>query len=61
MCTHYNEPNNEEKLRISLDFRVMLYDDYIKYINTANLKKTNPRDLQRKREPTLMLIGNDTL
>lgn len=57
MCTHYNEPNNEEKLRISLDFRVMLYDDYIKYINTANLKKTNPRDLQRKREPTLMLIG----
>ena len=57
MCTHYNEPNNEEKLRISLDFRVMLYDDYIKYINSADLKKTNPRDLQRKREPTLMLIG----
>jgi perosamine synthetase len=56
-CTHYNEPNNEEKLRISLDFRVMLYDDYIRYLNTANLKKTNPRDLQRKREPTLMLIG----
>ena len=57
MCTHYNKSNLEDKLRISLDFRVMLYDDYIKYINTAGLKKTNPRDLQRKREPTLMLIG----
>ena len=56
-CTHYNEPNNEEKLRISLDFRIMLYDDYVKYLNTADLKKTNPRDLQRKREATLMLIG----
>ena len=56
-CTHYNEPNNEEKLRISLDFRIMLYDDYVKYLNTDGLKKTNPRDLQRKREATLMLIG----
>lgn len=57
MCTHYNKPNNENKLRISLDFRVMLYDDYVKYLKISNLKKTNPRDLQRKREPTLMLIG----
>lgn len=57
MCTHYNEPNNENKLRISLDFRVILYDDYMKYLNTADLKKTNPRDIQLKREPTLMLIG----
>jgi perosamine synthetase len=57
MCTHYNKPNNENKLRISLDFRVMLYDDYIKYLKTSDLKKTNPRDLQRKRGPTLMLIG----
>ena len=56
-CTHYNESNNEGKLRISLDFRVMLHDDYIKYVNTADLKKTNLRDLQLKREPTLMLIG----
>jgi perosamine synthetase len=57
MCTHYNKPNNENKLRISLDFRVMLYDDYVKYLKTSDLKKTNPRDLQRKRDPTLMLIG----
>ena len=58
MCTHYNEKNLENKLRISLDFRIILYDDYIKYINTSNLKKTNPRDIQLNREPTLMLIGN---
>jgi perosamine synthetase len=57
-CTHYNEKNMENKLRISIDFRVILYDDYIKYINTSNLKKTNPRDLQLNREPTLILIGN---
>jgi len=57
MCTHYNKPNNENKLRISLDFRVMLYDDYVKYLKTSDLKKTNPRDLQRKRDPSLMLIG----
>jgi perosamine synthetase len=56
-CTHYNKPNNEDKLRISLDFRIIPQTDYIKYLNISNLKKTNPRDLQRKREPTLMLIG----
>ena len=57
MCTHYNKPNNENKLRISLDFRVILLKDYLKYLNTDHIKKTNPRDLQMKREPTLMLIG----
>lgn len=56
-CTHYNKSNEENKLRISLDFRILLHDKYIQYVNTFNLKKTNPRDLQRKREPTLMLIG----
>ena len=56
-CTHYNETNQENKLRISLDFRVMLYDDYMKYLNNSYLKKTNPRDIHRKREPTLMLMG----
>jgi len=57
MCTHYNKSNLEDKLRISLDFRIMLYDDYIEYVNNSDLKKTNPRDMQRNREPTLMLIG----
>ena len=57
MCTHYNECNQEEKLRISYDFRIMEYDNYMAYLKNNDLKKTNPRDIQRKREPTLMLIG----
>jgi len=57
-CTHYNEKNIENKLRVSLDFRIILYEDYIKYINTGFFKKTNPRDIQLNRKPTLMLIGN---
>ena len=57
LCTHFNKPNNENKLRISLDFRIMPYEKYITYLKNTDLKKTNPRDIQRKREPTLMLIG----
>ena len=56
-CTHYNEKNDENKLRISMDFRIILLKDYIKYINNDNLKKTNPRDVSLKREKTLMIIG----
>lgn len=56
-CTHYNEKNQENKLRISIDFRIMPYEAYIKYANTSDLKKTNPRDIERKRKPTIMLIG----
>lgn len=56
-CTHYNEKNNENKLRISLDFRIILLKDYLKYISMCDFKKTNPRDIERNREPTLMLIG----
>jgi hypothetical protein len=56
-CTHFNKPNIENKLRISLDFRIMKYNDYMKYIINTTLKKTNPRDIQRNREPTLMIIG----
>ena len=56
-CTHYNEKNQENKLRISLDFRVITLKDYMNYILNFDLKKTNPRDIERKREPTLMLIG----
>ena len=55
-CTHYNEKNQENKLRISLDFRVILLKDYLKYISLYDLKKTNPRDIERNREPTLMLV-----
>ena len=56
-CTHYNEKNNENKLRISLDFRIIKLKDYINYILNFDLKKTNPRDIERNREATLMLIG----
>ena len=35
----------------------MLYNDYVKYIKKYNLKQTNPRDLQRQRQPTLMIAG----
>lgn len=57
MCTHYNKKNHENKLRISLDFRIMPYEDYMKYTNNHDFKKTNPRDIERNRKPTIMLIG----
>lgn len=56
-CTHYNEQNKENQLRISLDFRIILLKDYINYISNFKLKSTNPRDLEKNRERTLMLIG----
>lgn len=56
-CTHYNKKNKENKLRISLDFRIILKNEYLEYISNVDLKKTNPRDIMRNREPTLMLAG----
>ena len=56
-CTHYNESNKENKLRISLDFRIIQSLDYINYIKNLDIKKTNPRDIQMKRKPTLMIAG----
>ena len=59
LCTHYNEKNNENKLRISLDFRIMLLEDYHKYIKNWNLDivSSNPRDIIKKRDPTKMIAG----
>tara|TARA_Y200000002_G_scaffold182699_1_gene150749 strand:+ start:16533 stop:18380 length:1848 start_codon:yes stop_codon:yes gene_type:complete len=57
LCTHYNEKNTEGKLRISLDFRIILYKDYINSTKEMDIKKTNPRDIEKKREQTLMIIG----
>lgn len=59
LCTHYNEKNNENKLRISLDFRIMLLEDYHKYIKNWNLDivSSNPRDILKKRDPTKMIVG----
>ena len=59
LCTHYNEKNIENKLRISLDFRIMLLDDYNKYIKNWNLDivSSNPRDILKQRDPTKMIAG----
>jgi len=56
-CTHYNKENKEGKMRISLDFRIMLQRDYIQYVSACDLRKTNPRDRQLARPPTIMLAG----
>lgn len=59
LCTHYNKKNEEGKLRISLDFRVITSNDYLKYINKwnpFNLLK-NDRDTLKMRDPTKMIIG----
>lgn len=59
LCTHYNEKNIENKLRISLDFRIILLEDYNKYIKNWNLDiiSSNPRDILKKRDPTKMIAG----
>jgi perosamine synthetase len=56
-CTHYNQSNIEGSLRISLDFRVMLPADYKKYLLSGSITTTNPRDPDRKRIPTKMIVG----
>lgn len=56
-CTHYNEKNKENKLRISLDFRIILLSDYNKYINKNSILKSNPRDIFWNRPPKLMQMG----
>ena len=56
-CTHYNEKNQEGKLRISLDFRIILKEDYLKYINNIETIIENPRDRFWKRPPKRMQIG----
>lgn len=56
-CTHYNQKNIENSLRISLDFRIILASDYNKYINSGSITNTNPRDPEKKRIPTKMIIG----
>jgi perosamine synthetase len=56
-CTHYNEVNIEPTLRISLDFRVIRRDDYMRYIQSGSITNTNPRDPDRVRVPVKMVIG----
>ena len=52
-CIHFNEKNIENDIRISLDFRVILWKDYKQYIQ-QNMVFTNPRD---DRIPVKMNIG----
>jgi len=56
-CIHYNEKNNETWVRISLDFRVLLPDDYARYISQKEITITNPRDPEKTRAPLKMIIG----
>lgn len=56
-CVHYNEKNIESTLRISLDFRVMTVADYIRYLKSGEITITNPRDPEKTRAPTKMVIG----
>jgi hypothetical protein len=54
-CTHFNKKNTEGKIRISLDFRVILLKDYLTYINSNQITFTNPKNSGRN--PTKMIIG----
>ena len=54
-CTHYNLKNKEDDIRISLDFRIILLKDYLKYLSEYNITYTNPRDSNRV--PVKMIVG----
>jgi len=56
-CTHFNETNVESTIRISLDFRVIHLRDYMTYSTSGSITTTNPRDPEKIRAPTKMLIG----
>ena len=57
MCTHYNQVNTDSILRISFDFRVITKEAYNRYITSGNITTTNPRDPEKTRVPTKMIIG----
>ncbi len=56
-CMHYNEKNTETTIRISMDFRVMLLADYLRYTGAGQITTTNPRDPEKGRVPTKMVVG----
>jgi perosamine synthetase len=56
-CIHYNQTNQENYTRISFDFRVILLNDYMKYILQDTITTTNPRDPQGERKPVKMIVG----
>ena len=56
-CIHYNQTNQENYTRISFDFRVILLNDYMKYILQDTITTTNPRDPDKSRVPVKMVVG----
>jgi perosamine synthetase len=54
-CMHFNLQNKEKDIRISLDFRILLVNDYFKYLDNYDITFTNPRDPNRI--PVKMTIG----
>ena len=49
--------NIDNAIRISLDFRIMRKEDYMKYISSGSITTTNPRDPEKVRVPSKMIIG----
>ena len=56
-CVHYNEPNAEDYLRISFDFRVLTHKDYFNYVMKSPIIYTRPRDENTERKPVVITIG----
>ena len=58
-CTHYNETNQENITRVSLDFRIITPKHYNQYIECRDLSvaEKNDRDILRHRDPSLMVVG----
>lgn len=56
-CIHYNEPNQENYIRVSFDFRVVPPNDYYKYIMNTPITYTQPRDENTERKPVAITAG----
>lgn len=56
-CIHYNEPNQENYIRVSFDFRVVPPDDYYKYMMQNPVTYTQPRDENTERKPVAITAG----
>ena len=56
-CIHYNEPNQENYVRVSFDFRVVPPSDYYNYIMHNPINFTRPRDENTERKPVAITVG----
>ena len=57
-CSHYSCPNQEDYVRISLDFRVIRPKDYIPYIMNNDIVMTRPKDPNSNVVPVPITIGS---